>query len=242
MENITRETLYRQFFDATVGRFYTEEQSLKLLHLFASECGLKKGEEEYNTVMNTVKFILGLNINDIISSTNLGLLTSFNAPNKDVRTAAKALAEVFKSRAKNESPVYANDVSWRISIFKSLSSDSAKLEAAYIKYVNDDIQEAVDLFKDLLKSGSMTALSHLAIISYETSKYSDAYRYLSMVLKVYTKELYMPSVQWVEELRNYVALFLTEDTVSKIDEEVGNEKPFLSRTNTRIGGFGGFIR
>lgn len=242
MKNIKRETLYKQFFDTTVGRFYTEEQSLKLLHLFASEHGLKNTDEEYKTIMNTVKAIQRANINNIIDSSNFGLLTSFNSPNDDISIAAKALVEAYKSRVKNEAPVYPNDVSWRISVFKNLNSDGAKLEAAYIKYVNGDIAEAVDLFKELLKSGSMTALSHLSIISFETNKYSDAYRYLSLVLKVYSKELYMPTVNWVDELRNYVALFLTEDTVSKIDEEIRNEKPFLTRTNTRIGGFGGIIR
>ena len=102
MKNIKRETLYKQFFDTTVGRFYTEEQSLKLLHLFASEHGLKNTDEEYKTIMNTVKAIQRANINNIIDSSNFGLLTSFNSPHDDISIAAKALVEAYKSRVKNE--------------------------------------------------------------------------------------------------------------------------------------------
>ncbi len=238
MENITRENLYKQFFDTTVGRFYTEEQSLKLLRLFALESGLKEGSEEYNTVINTVKAIENANIRNQIESNNFDLLCSFSAPSIDVRLASSALSQCYKSRAKSEAPVYSSNVNWRINVYKNAStSNEAKLESAYIEYVNGNTAEATEIFKSLLGIGSLTALSHLAIISYDASKYSDAYRYLSMILKVYTSELHMTGVSWVEELRNYVALFLSEDTIAKLDDEIKAEKPFLSRTNSRIGGF-----
>ena len=238
MENITRENLYKQFFDTTVGRFYTEEQSLKLLRLFALECGLKEGSEDYNTVMKTVKAIGSANIRNHIESNNFDLLCSFNAPSIDARLASNALAQCYKSRMQNGAPIFANEISWRLSVYRDTSSKEAKLEAAYIEYANGNTSEAVEVFKSLLSSGSLTALSHLAIISYDTSNYSDAYRYLSMILKVYTSELHLSSgAKWVEELRNYVALFLNDEAISKLDDEVKGEKPFLSRSNSRIGGF-----
>ncbi|MBQ7761582.1 MAG: hypothetical protein IJ400_05955 [Clostridia bacterium] len=237
MENITRENLYKQFFDTTVGRFYTEEQSFKLLRLFALESGLKEGSDEYNTVVNTIKAIDKANIKSLIESKNFDLLCIINAPSAEMRLAASALAQCYKSRAENEVSSYASDLEWRVSVYRNINSNEAKLEAAYIEYASGNTSEAIEAFKSLLGSGSLTALSHLAIISYDIGKYADAYRYFSMIHKIYTGELHMPSVKWVEELKNYSALFLTQETISKLDDEIKSEKPFLSRASNRIGGF-----
>ncbi|MBQ8839773.1 MAG: hypothetical protein IJ004_00395 [Clostridia bacterium] len=243
MENITRENLYRSFFDATIGRFYSEEQSLKLLRLFALEAGIVEGSEEYNSIVNTIKAINKANIRNFIECNNFGLLCEFASPFSDARLAASALSKCYRERRDRGQDAYSSPVEWRINVYKNATSRQNKLEIAYIEYTNGQLDKALEGLKGLASSGDIEALSHLAIICYDEGRYEDAYLYLSQLNKVFVEELYLTEgCEWSKGLRSYVSLLVSEEAAERLDEQVRNEKPFLTRRGSNGMSVGGFVR
>ncbi|MBQ7907047.1 MAG: hypothetical protein IJ309_03630 [Clostridia bacterium] len=226
----TNYELYRKYFSTTTGRFYTEEESYKLLNLFARGEGIKEGTEAFDRVHKTVLMVEDERIDNLTSSKNYALLTSMLGLDEEQITAADALNSCFEAIKRENKPLFTDSVEWRVSVFgRAPQTMESKLETAYINYSAGRTAEAIEGFSKLVEIGSIDALEHLSVIHYDRGELEQAYFYSSLLKKILTEELELELSPWFEKDREECCKYISEDKIKEIDEKVKREKSFMKR-------------
>ncbi len=235
MKNIHYE-LYTRYYGATVGRFYTEKERMKLLSLFARGFAISPESEEFKTVVETVKTIDSQGIKDYSDSKNYHLICSILNSEDELFSASTALAVCYEARTTQNAPVYSGAIEWRASVCKSLiESEENLLESAYIKYCCGLEREAVEIFSDLALDGDVLALEHLTLITYDLKMYEDALFNLLLLEKTINEELCLEAGSWILTLKATLAEALSPEVARKIATRVKKNARLVSENRAKIG-------
>lgn len=239
MKHICME-IYRKLYNATIGRFYTEEQQEKLLELFAAGSGVLADSEDFKCIKEAMKTVASQGITDYVDSCNYRLVCNMSEDNTFLQCAADALADCYESRERNKAPTYAQAADWRIAVFTAREDDAElTMERAYIEYASKNIDYAVDILKKLAyERGSYEAVEHLAFISCDTANYGDALLYLELLKKISVNELHMTPEFWIENVRSEIISQIPEKKIEEILARVEKQAPMIvNQINERRIGF-----
>ena len=232
--------IFRKFYGATVGRFYSEDQKRKLLILFAASCGIDEELLEYDYVIDAMKTVSAQGITDYVDSCNYRLVCNMSEDNIVLQCAAEAIADCYELRERTRAPIYTQAADWRIAVFTAPSDDiDAQMERAYIEYACENIDFAIDIWKKLaFERGSYAAVEYLAFISCETANYGDALLYLELLNKISVKELHMMPESWIAKTRNAIVSRVPAKKIEEVNARVQRQAPMIvNQMNERRIGF-----
>lgn len=226
----TNYELYRKYFITTIGRFYSEDESARLLALFARSEGIKENSPRLEKIYETVCMVEDEKIDNLTSSKNYALLTGMLGTDEEQVQAASALCDCFETMKRENKKMFSDSVEWRVSVFgQSPQTMESRLETAYINYSKGRIAEAKSILSKLVESGSIDALEHLGTICYDEKDYEGAYFNYSLLNRILTDELELELSPWFEAEREDSASYLTKEKTEEIDERVKKEKSFMKR-------------
>ena len=238
--NDKNQCIYRNYYKTIVGRFYTQEQRLRLLRLFALASGLKENSVEYNAVFRRVDVLEKQNISNYVESKNYSMVSSIFLDDAEMQAALNALVSAYKNTSeRSDDSSYDSKVSWIIALRRSTPENTAmRMELALFEYSCGNIDAAVNELKQLVNSGFLSAMELLACIHEDRNEQEEAFYYYSLIRKVYTQELRMSPPLATNER---IDVFRDEISVQKADEitrEIESSPCFFERntaSNKTIG-------
>ena len=190
--NQNNQCVYNNFYKTTIGRFYTTEQRLKLLRLFALSSGIKENSAAYNAIFRRVDVIDKQNIINYTESKNYSMVSSIFLDDVEMHSALNALVSAHKCISESDDSAYDNKVNWIIALRRSTPENTAmRMELALFEYSCGNIDAAVYEFKQLVNRGVLLAMELLACIHEDRKESEEAFYYYSLIKKVYTQELKM---------------------------------------------------
>ncbi len=190
--NQNNQCVYNNFYKATVGRFYTPEQRLRLLRLFALASGIKENSVAYNAIFRRVDVLEKQNITNYTDSKNYSMVSSIFLDDAEMHSALNALVSAHKSISESDDSTYDNKVNWIIALRRSTPENTAmRMELALFEYSGENIDAAIIELKQLVNRGVLSAMELLACIHEDRKESEEAFYYYSLIRKVYTQELKM---------------------------------------------------
>ena len=214
--------LFLEYFDATIGRYYSSEQRQRLLTLLLGSKGIYRGQDENISITEAVAEVESQDINSITDSKNYKLICDILDSEEDVCLAAAALVDVYSrmndDRDRHHGMRY---LDWIISLKKANpKTDEICTEIAYFEYANGNIKKAIKELGELVNGGSIVAVHHLAYIFLEDSGYKEAYYYFSLIKGIYIKQLELTVDEYVERNIELCRTRISDADARRIDTDV----------------------
>ncbi len=244
--------VYDNYYKTTVGRFYTKEQSSRLLRLFALASGFKENSAEYSAIIRRVEVIGKQNIASYAESKNYSIVTGIFVDDSEMISAVNALVSshkaIFDIKEKitldnNGKTAYENKVSWIIALRRSPPENTdMKMELALFEYSDGNVDAAVAELKQLVNQGVLSAMELLACIHEDRSEIEEAFYYYSLIKKVYAEELKMPSSLATSERIESLGNKLSAEKADEITKKVEKAPSFFERSKNPIGFIGAEAR
>ena len=191
--NQNNQCVYNNFYKTTVGRFYTPEQRLRLLRLFALASGVKENSVAYNAIFRRVDVLEKQNITNYTESKNYSMVSSIFLDDAEMHSALNALVSAHKCISESsDDSLYDNNVNWIITLRRSPPENTAlRMELALFEYACENVDVTINELKQLVNRGVLFAIELLACIHEDNKELEEAFYYYSLIKKVYTQELKM---------------------------------------------------
>lgn len=218
--------LFRKFFGATFGRFYTAAQREQLLELITFTLGIERESEEFQAVLETVHQVDACKIKSLVECCNCLLLCDFGEENSDLALALWALKSVLeeKQAARQGSGGYNSPREWHYHVYASAAEDSdAKLDMAFIAYCAGRIEEATRLLSELCAKGKLLAVELLVAVYHKCGDPANTYLYLILLEKILSEKLHLEGYAWMVQLRGTLCECL-EDSEQREMERMAQVK------------------
>lgn len=227
----THYDLYEKYYRITVGKFFTKEQCRRLLSLLASSQGMDLHTEAYRGVLYAVDTVEAHDITGFVDSKNFQLLCDILEEDPEVITAATALSAVYEDLSSRHAPHYAGLVERTIALrTANPRTNEVRLELAYLEYALGDLEDAGEELRALADRACFESVGHLACLSIETGNLEGAYHYLTLLEKIYERELELTPEAWIGARLRALETKLSATTVAAIRENVHSLPPFLTGT------------
>lgn len=212
--------LFLEYFNATIGRYYSAEQRQRLLTLLLGSNGIYRGSEEYRSIANAIAEVDSQNINGITESKNYKLLCDILDSDEDLRFAAAALVDVYSRMNVDGERHNMRYLDWIILLRRANpKTDEICMEIAYFEYASGNVEKAVKELGELVNGGSIIALHHLAFIYLESHRYKETYYYFSLIKGIFTKQLMIPVEDYVERSIVFARANVPVADLEKIDSD-----------------------
>lgn len=240
--NQNNQCVYNNFYKTTVGRFYTPEQRLRLLRLFALASGIKENSVAYNAIFRRVDVLEKQNITNYTESKNYSMVSSIFLDDAEMHSVLNALVSAHKCISESsDDSLYDNKVNWIIALRRSPPENTAlRMELALFEYACENVAAAVNELKQLVNRGLLSAMELLACIHEDNKELEEAFYYYSLIKKVYTQELKMAPPLATNER---IDVFRDGISIQKADEITRDIElsPCFFEHGTAIGKTIGFV-
>ena len=222
--------LYEKYYRMTVGKFFTKEQSRRLLTLLAAGRGVELSAEEYMGILHAVDTVEANDVTGFVESKNFQLLCDILEEDAEVSTAATALVAVYEELAASRAPHYADPVEWMIALRTATPrTTEVRLELAYLEYARGNTDAAIHELQELVDSRCFAAVEHLAFLCLGERGYAaEAYHYLLLLEKIYTKELGLAGAAWLSSRLACARAGLSGEKAEAIRRSIEKMPPFLT--------------
>ena len=231
--------VYERYFVATVGKFYQQEEKERLLALFAAARGIDRDNPRYMELVEVVKEVELLGIDNAIECNNYLLMCDDTQSRSEICLAVGALKNVLLNPERRETVKYSNIIEWRLKVYSALDKNrDRRLEAGLIEYAAGNTEIAITHLSCLVGEGNIYALEYLAVIhSYDTKDSLKALIYNLILGKVFTKLLHIDIPEWVEERITKAKKKLNDEKVNDTEQCGYDQYIKLFSSEKRIIGF-----
>ncbi len=235
----TYEELFKLYYRATVGKFFTVEQSRRLFSLLSASNGMDLSSDEYHSVCRAVETVEAYDIKGFVESKNLQLFCGILEEDEAVVAAATALSSVFEELQRENRRYYASIVDRTIALrTANPRTNEVRMELAFLEYATGDLADTKRELAELVDRACFDAVGYLAYLSLSAGECEAAYHYYTLMARVIKEELELAPAPWIEERRRVAGGAIPALVATEIARRVAKLPPFFKRSEGGGGAIG----
>jgi tetratricopeptide (TPR) repeat protein len=220
-----KKEVYRKYFGATWGRFYSLEQRERLLELFASAHGALTEGGVVPEIKRTVEQIESFRLTNLIECRNLILIFNVQGEEGDLMIALGVLQDLIENRRAAGEAVYVTARDWHMAVYDERKP--LALEQAFIACSDGDYEQAIKILEK--QNESLETVEYLAVLHSEQGNAEKAYYYLNRLSYLLCDRLHLEAPEWVGDEIRRLGTLLPPEAKEALDRKI-----CLAAANSRV--------
>ena len=211
MNNAMAKIVFGQFFNLTLGRFYTSSEKEKIAELIA---WINGAGDEYEQVLMTVRELEREDMSTFADIQNLLLYASISDKCAPLTYCSlSVLSEMHL--AKSLPTPYSSKMQW----YRASSLRENALDKAMIAYVRGDYVKAIESFKTLIAREDLPVLEYITVSAYKLKDYGMLFEYAVRAQQIDEHTRF--DIPWLEDLEKMAESHLSTEEAEKIRAKAG---------------------